>query len=154
MKTRFRAVAALVAALALSLAIAACGSSGDNTSDGSSPAFSVKSIGGNDLLVDASGKALYTNDQDTATKIACTGECTSIWVPLTSGGKPVISNGKPLYSFAEDSPGKVTGDGATDNFGGTTFTWSAATPGGGSESEGPASGSTTDSSSGSSSYGY
>ena len=38
--------------------------------------------------------------------------------------------GKPLYSFVQDSPGQVTGNGVSDSFGGTNFTWTAATVGG------------------------
>jgi hypothetical protein len=42
----------------------------------------------------------------------------------------VTFDGKPLYSFVQDSPGKVTGNGFSDSFGGTNFTWTAATAGG------------------------
>ena len=88
--------------------------------------------------------------------VACTGPCTKIWVPLTvpSGTTPSSDNssvqgklgtvkdpdgqtqvtfgGKPLYTFVQDSPGQATGDGFTDSFGGTSFTWTAATSGGSS----------------------
>jgi predicted lipoprotein with Yx(FWY)xxD motif len=83
----------------------------------------------------------------------CTGSCTSIWVPLTlsAGAKPTGSSnvasklgtvdrpdgavqvtyeGKPLYTFAEDtSPGTVTGNGFQDRFGGRQFTWRVASVG-------------------------
>ncbi len=36
-------------------------------------------------------------------------------------------NGKPLYTFVQDArSGRVTGNGATDSFGGMSFTWHAA----------------------------
>ena len=54
-------------------------------------------------------------------------------------------NGKPLYTFAEDSgPNTVTGNGAKDAFGGTSFTWHVAAPGA----------VTTTSTSGGGGYGY
>ena len=147
----------------LALGLAACGSS-SNSSDNNSTAaastsggtstISTKSISGvGNALVDSKGDALYTNDMDSGSKIACTAECTSIWIPAVapSGGEPtsadssvqaklgtvmrpdgtsqVTFGGKPLYSFVQDSPGKVTGNGVSDSFGGTSFTWTAATTG-------------------------
>jgi predicted lipoprotein with Yx(FWY)xxD motif len=113
-------------------------------------AVSTKSISGvGSVLVDAKGDLLYTNNQESGSKIACTGSCTSIWLPLAgpSGGQPTSDNasvqaklgvvkggtsqvtfgGKPLYTFVQDSPGQATGNGVTDSFGGTNFTWTAAT---------------------------
>ena len=147
----------------LAVGLAACGSS-SNSSDNNSTAaastsggtstISTKSISGvGDVLVDSKGDALYTNNMDSGSKIACTAECTSIWIPAAapSGGQPtsadssvqaklgtvmrpdgtsqVTFGGKPLYSFVQDSPGKVTGNGVSDSFGGTSFTWTAATTG-------------------------
>ena len=45
------------------------------------------------------------------------------------GTSQVTFGGKALYSFVQDSPGKVTGNGVSDSFGGTSFTWTAATTG-------------------------
>src|SRR5262249_9464274 len=92
---------------------------------------------------------LYTNNQDTASKMACTAACQGIWPALMapSGGKPTSSDsavqaklgvangqvtfdGKPLYTFVQDSPGQATGNGVMDSFGGTSFTWTAATASG------------------------
>jgi predicted lipoprotein with Yx(FWY)xxD motif len=122
------------------------------------------------VLVDSQGNALYTNDQDSGSKIACTGECLSFWTPVNapSGGQPtsadssvqsklgvesgqVTFGGQPLYSFAQDSPGKVTGNGFMDSFGGTTFTWTAAMTSGAPTSSGSTS---TGSSGGGSPGGY
>jgi predicted lipoprotein with Yx(FWY)xxD motif len=103
------------------------------------------------VLVDASGRALYTPDQEARGKIVCTGACNAFWKPLTAGaGKPtapagagtlgvisrpdgtrqITAGGKPLYTFAEDSPGKATGDGFTDDFAGHHFTWHIVHAGG------------------------
>jgi predicted lipoprotein with Yx(FWY)xxD motif len=103
---------------------------------------------------------------DSGSKIACTSKCAAFWTPLAapSGGQPtsgdsgvqaklgsitrsdgttqVTFGGKPLYSFVKDSSGKVTGNGFSDQFGGTTFTWTVASTGGASSSS---SGSTTSS---------
>jgi len=162
------------AAVASSLALAACGgSSTTNASTGAAKAsdsVSVKHVDGlGDVLVDASGKALYSPEQDTAKMIRCTGQCTMFWQPLVAGaGKPsaasgvpslavikrpdgtrqVAAAGKPLYTFSEDSSGSITGNGFTDKFGGRTFMWHVALAGGGSA---PAPKSTPSSSG---SYGY
>lgn len=166
---RLRVAAIALAVIAVSVAIAACGdgdSDSESTAAGSTTGtvagaetISVQSVGGLDALVDAKGNALYTNDQDTASKVACTAECAGIWVPVTTqSGQPssddssveaklgVVTNpagdsqvtfeGKPLYTFTEDTPGEVTGNGFTDSFGGVTFTWTAATSGGSEQTSG------------------
>jgi predicted lipoprotein with Yx(FWY)xxD motif len=161
---RLRIAAIALAAIAASVALAACG--GDDDSDSENAAagtvteavagaetISVQSVDGLDALVDADGNVLYTNDQDTAGRIACTGECAAIWLPVTTqsgqpssddatveaklgvvsgpgGANQVTYEGKPLYTFTEDSPGEVTGDGFVDSFAGVKFTWTAATAGG------------------------
>jgi predicted lipoprotein with Yx(FWY)xxD motif len=42
------------------------------------------------------------------------------------GRRQVTYKGKLLYSFTLDKPGKVTGDGFADAFGGHKFTWHVA----------------------------
>jgi predicted lipoprotein with Yx(FWY)xxD motif len=143
-----------------------------STSGGSSTAQTVslrKVDGVGDVLVDAKGEALYSADQEGGGKVLCTGSCTSIWLPLTlsagtgptasgalmaglgtvtrpDGATQVTFDGKPVYRFAEDSgPGKVSGNGVSDSFDGTAFTWHVARPRG-------ASGGST--STGSGGYGY
>jgi predicted lipoprotein with Yx(FWY)xxD motif len=170
----------------IAIGLAACGSS--NSSSGSAAAsnassttaapgtVSVKSISGTGtVLVDSKGNALYTNNQDSGSKVACSGSCAKIWVPLAapSSGQPTSSDssvqaklgavmtpdgtsqvtygGKPLYTFVSDSPGQVTGNGFTDSFNGTSFTWTAATAGGTSANS---SSTSTGSSSGGGGYGY
>jgi len=164
MKLR-RAPLLTIAAMALvAIGLAACGGS-DNSNDNASTApaagggggqtvstMSVSGVG--TVLVDSRGKALYTNDMDTGSKIACTGQCLTEWVPLAApsggqatsddsgvqaklgtvkrpdGSSQVTFGGLPLYSFVEDSSGQVTGNGFADSFDGTDFVWTAATASG------------------------
>ncbi len=179
-----RGYLALIAVPVLAIGLAACGSSGsgNNSSNAASTApaqtsggdtVSTKSVSGaGTVLVDSKGDTLYTNNQDTASKMACTNACQSIWPALMapSGGQPTSSDsavqakldvangqvtfdGKPLYTFVQDSPGQATGNGAMDNFGGTAFIWTAATPSGSAPSGAAPSGTATTSSSSSSSGG-
>jgi predicted lipoprotein with Yx(FWY)xxD motif len=154
------------AAVAATLVLAACGGGGSDKASGSSTpsssgtAVSVKSIDGiGNVLVDSDGKALYASDVEASGKVMCTtGACTAFWKPLTTGTtKPTASPdagkvgvikrpdgktqvtvaGKLLYTFSEDSPGKVSGDGFSDDFDGQHFTWHTVLAGGkisGSES--------------------
>jgi predicted lipoprotein with Yx(FWY)xxD motif len=157
-------------ALPAVLAIAACGGGGSSSgassaaaSDTSSTTVSVQhlpSVGS--VLVDHAGKPLYSSNLEATGRVVCdTAACNAFWKPLTlNGGKPTASpgagklgvitrpdgskqvtvNGKPLYTFSEDSPGKATGNGFTDNFGGHHFTWNVVRVGGTTASA-PASGS-------------
>jgi predicted lipoprotein with Yx(FWY)xxD motif len=145
------------AALAATLVLAACGGGGSGASDsattaGATTTVAVKQVEGiGRVLVNASGKALYSSDVEADGKVRCTGACTSFWEPLTLGsGTPtapagagtldvvkrpdgttqVTVNGKPLYTFAEDAPDKVDGNGFTDDFNGRHFTWNAVLAGG------------------------
>jgi predicted lipoprotein with Yx(FWY)xxD motif len=140
------------AALAASLALAACGgsggSSGTSTTSGAGTAtVAVKSINGvGNVLVDSAGKALYASDVEASGKVMCTAGCTSFWKPLTvssakptaagdvgkvgvvtrpDGTKQVTVDGKLLYTFSQDQPGKVDGNGFADDFDGRHFTWNA-----------------------------
>lgn len=151
-----RRLVLLGAALAASLALAACGGGGSSSSSttaaSSGMTVAVKSIGGiGNVLVDSGGKALYASDVEANGKVHCTGGCTSFWKPLTVGSgmptaasdvgkigviarpdgtKQVTVGGKPLYTFAQDSPGKVEGNGFADDFGGQHFKWNAVLAGG------------------------
>jgi predicted lipoprotein with Yx(FWY)xxD motif len=145
------AIGAALAALALTLA--ACGGGDDEQPASAAAAARTVSVdqveGVGSVLVDRSGAALYTPDREADGTIRCRGECTAIWPPLEASGMPTASDdvpgrlgtvrrpdgamqvtydGRPLYRFAQDpQPGDVTGDGASDRFGGTSFTWHAVT---------------------------
>ena len=149
MKRLLIALAAVVAVLAL----AACGGAGRDSSDSSPAAqsggdtatVSVEELGDSGrVLVDSAGKALYTADEEADSSVVCTGACTSFWMPLTidagapsgnslpselgvvergDGTRQVTFDGKALYTFVEDEPGEVTGDGFSDAFDGQQFTW-------------------------------
>jgi predicted lipoprotein with Yx(FWY)xxD motif len=149
MKRLIIALAAVVAVLAL----AACGGDGYDSSDSPPAAqsrdetatVSVEELGESGrVLVDSAGKALYAADEEADSSVVCTGACTSFWTPLAiDGGAPsgeslpselgvveradgttqVTFGGKRLYTFVEDEPGEVTGDGFSDAFDGQQFTW-------------------------------
>jgi predicted lipoprotein with Yx(FWY)xxD motif len=143
------------AAVAASLVLAACGgggSSSTSTPAATSTTVAVKPVSGiGNVLVDSAGKALYSSNVEAGGKVMCTGACTSFWKPLTVGsGNPtaasgagklsvvkrpdgtrqVALDGKPLYTFAQDAPGKVQGNGFSDDFAGQHFTWTAVLAGG------------------------
>jgi predicted lipoprotein with Yx(FWY)xxD motif len=151
-----------LAAGVLAVTLAACGGSSSNNSS-STPSSSSSTT--SSVLKDASGMALYSPTGESATNIRCTGQCTSIWMPLRpgqakltgattitrpDGTKQLVVGGKPLYTFVQDSAGKVTGNGAKDAFSGKQFTWHAVQSGG-TVSSAPAS--TPSSSSGGGGYG-
>jgi predicted lipoprotein with Yx(FWY)xxD motif len=156
-KTTYTALAALVAVVVL--VIAACGGGGGNgaeeSASGSTDAATTVSVSSaddvGDVLVDEDGSALYASDEEADGMVVCVDSCASIWVPLTlDGGQPtgsdslgndlgvltrpdgsrqVTFDGRPLYSFVEDTgPGVVTGNGFSDKFGDQPFTWHVATP--------------------------
>jgi predicted lipoprotein with Yx(FWY)xxD motif len=127
-----------LAALILGLAFASCG--GD---DGGERPTTVALDGG--VLVDSRGAALYTSNMEVNGDVFCTGACTAVWLPLTArhptaapdvegnvgvitrpdGSRQVTYDGRPVYRFAQDDPGDVSGDGVTDSFGGQQFRWDA-----------------------------
>jgi len=185
MKIGRKSILAVAVVSLMAIGLAACGSSSNSsTTSASNNSATVASAAGGatvstmsingvgTVLVDSKGDALYTNNMDSASKVACTGSCTAIWVPLTapSSGQPtsgdssvqaklgvsksgnqVTYGGKPLYTFVQDSSGQVTGNGVMDSFDGTNFTWTAATVSGQAASGGAAT--TTSSSSGGGGYG-
>jgi predicted lipoprotein with Yx(FWY)xxD motif len=143
------------AAILSTVALAACGGSSSSSSSpspsSSSSQLSVKQVAGvGRVLTDAQGRALYTPRQEAGGKVLCVNtSCTAIWKPAApvSGSAPdgvgkvgsvqrpdgtmqLTVGGKPLYTFTQESPGKVTGNGLADAFGGRSFNWQALTAGG------------------------
>src|SRR5215467_5031898 len=157
-----------LAAVAAAGLIAACGSAGTGGGSGAggtgaaqrtaashNTVISVRKVPGvGTVLVDRSGKTLYSPQQEANGKIACTGSCLSFWFPVRvaagsdlrapsgitgalgmvhrPGGMTQLTyNGKPLYTFRLDqAPGQVHGNDFTDNFGGMAFTWHVLTTSG------------------------
>ena len=86
------------------------------------------------ILVNSQGLPLYFFVNDTAAKSVVTGGLAALWPPLTSAspaatgltgklaavsdvhGDQVAYNGHPLYAFAEDHAGQVTGQGVQGFF--------------------------------------
>jgi predicted lipoprotein with Yx(FWY)xxD motif len=148
---------AFVAIGVAALVLAACGNSNNDNgtataASASTGVVSVKNVDGTDVLANSQGKTLYTADVEKSGQIMCTGSCTSIWKPATStakdaksassqldvdlgtvkrpdGGQQLTLKGMPLYSFTQEGAGQLDGNGATDDFNGTHFVWTAATTG-------------------------
>lgn len=83
-----------VPAVAVSLLLAACGSSASTKSSTSSASTTPASSGTVEIssrnvsgfgavLVDGQGRTLYTFAPDNAKKVTCTGGCATVWPPLT-----------------------------------------------------------------------
>jgi predicted lipoprotein with Yx(FWY)xxD motif len=130
--------------------------------NGVTSTVAVMTLKGGKVLVDSTGAALYTNDQDTRQPKCASKDCVSIWVPLTvptgqqptagpgvggtistvhvgAGNDQVTLNGKPLYTFALDGRGQAHGNGFKDNFDGMDFSWHSAVPAGATAPSAPAS---------------
>jgi len=100
------------------------------------------------VLVDRTGKTIYSPEQEAHGKILCTGSCLGFWFPVSvaSGTRPhataglsgtfgtirrtddgvtqLTYNGRPLYTFRLDQgPGELHGNNFSDQFGGRSFTW-------------------------------
>ena len=147
------------------LVLAACGGgddSGNATAANAGPSsgiVSTQDVDGMNVLADSDGRTLYSADVEKGGMIKCVDACTSFWDPVSASAKDAKSassdldmdfslvkrpdgarqlavDGQPLYRFSEEGPGKLEGDGFTDDFKGTHFEWSAATTGGGNSSSG------------------
>ena len=135
------------------LAIGAGAAAGAASSNGPSTLHATSAqVGGRTetILVDAQGLPLYYFQNDTAKKSLVTGGLARLWPPLVgtkatatgvrgkltvlkaANGHQVAYNGHFLYTFIEDSPGHVTGQGVQNFFVATPATATgsaAATPG-------------------------
>jgi predicted lipoprotein with Yx(FWY)xxD motif len=112
-------------------------------------------------LVDGAGKTMYFSDQEAGGSIKCLGDCLGFWFPVPGDAKTAASasvkglavlhrsdkgmdqltyQGKPLYTFRLDSgPAQHNGQNLDDSFGGTKFTWHAATTSGAAATANPSS---------------
>ena len=125
-----------VAPASIPSAVTALSGSAQKTSTVTTLHTATATVGGakETILVSAKGLPLYTYKADTATSSKVTGELAALWPPLvannptasgatgalstvvTINGRQVAYNGHFLYTFAEDSPGQVTGQGVENFF--------------------------------------
>jgi len=140
---------------AISLAVAACGTTTPSTGSASSAPASMTVIAVADnsklgkILVDGGGKTVYLFQADKGTASTCYGDCASYWPPVLTNGTPdagagvnasllgttsrkdgakqVTYAGHPLYYVVTDhQAGDTTGKGV-NNFGAP---WNAVGPNG------------------------
>ncbi|HEY9408546.1 MAG TPA: hypothetical protein VIP77_03105 [Jiangellaceae bacterium] len=137
----------------VALVLAACGgedgSTDTSSSGGAGTTVSVADVDGVSVVVDADGQALYASDEEAGGDVLCVSDgCLAFWAPLTTdadvptgdvsgaelgvverpdGASQVTLDGRPLYTFSEDDPGQVNGDGLSDSFDGQTLTWRVIT---------------------------
>jgi predicted lipoprotein with Yx(FWY)xxD motif len=145
------------------LALVACGDDSDDSETDAAAAgsdsglVSIQDVDGTEVLADAEGRTLYTAEVE-QDGILCTDACTAFWAPAIAasdeaesaaadlglelgvverpdGERQLTLDGLPLYSFTEEDPGELTGDGFVDDFQGTRFEWQAAQTGESAEPE-------------------
>jgi predicted lipoprotein with Yx(FWY)xxD motif len=102
-RTRSITLLASAAAVFVALSVAACGSSGDSNTSGSSappktasgqPAtVGVANENLGRILVNSQGRTLYLFQRDSGTKSTCIGACAIEWPPLRATGKPMVGSG-------------------------------------------------------------
>jgi predicted lipoprotein with Yx(FWY)xxD motif len=128
-----------LAALAAAGGITAASASGTSAAAAAGPATvrtASATVAGKaeTILVNRQGLPLYIYRPDTATSSLVTGGLARLWPPLTSpavagagvtgqvavlkdvNGQQVTYNGHPLYTFADDQAGRVTGQGVQNFF--------------------------------------
>jgi predicted lipoprotein with Yx(FWY)xxD motif len=125
----------------------------DGTADAGSsgPTVMVNDASGQTgVLATADGLTLYVSDQEDGEVLCKSSDCTAIWIPLTvnadqtptgpdqltdrlgtvmrpAGETQVTFDDKPLYTFSFDhEAGETGGNGESDSFDGTDFTWQTA----------------------------
>ncbi len=181
--------AAALAALALT--VSACGSSSSSSAaagntpatagssaassapaSASGTALAVRTIGGQQVLTNSAGFALYWFAPDTSTTLKCTGSCATYWPPVkgpatagsgvtgtlstitrSDGTMQATYDGHPLYTYAGDTaPGQAKGNGLNVS-GGLWYemTVSGATPAAGAGASTSATATSTSTKGG---YGY
>ena len=142
------------ALIAVALTAAACGSSGTSSgtgaqagasasasasASGSAMVITTKAGSAGTFLTDGSGRTVYLWAKDGMDASACSGACTALWPPVTTGGTPTASgsakasdlgtitrsdgakqvtyDGHALYYYAGDSGAGQTNGQGTDSFG-------------------------------------
>jgi predicted lipoprotein with Yx(FWY)xxD motif len=152
--TATAALAILAAGLVLAACGGGNGNSGSRGNASSMSAgsglVSVRTVDKTPVLANRQGRTLYSADVEQGGRIHCTSGCLSFWDPVhasSSQAKTAAANlnldlgvvkrpdgvdqltfdGQPLYSFTQEGPGQLTGNGFVDDFGGTHFEWTAAT---------------------------
>jgi predicted lipoprotein with Yx(FWY)xxD motif len=136
---------------AAGLVLATCGG-GDGDDNGNATAADAG-------VADSEGRTLDSAEVERGGQIGCIDACTSFWEPVNASANEAESasadrdldlgvvdrsdgdlqltfDGLPLYSFTEEGPGQLDGDGLVDDFEGIHFEWAAATTSGGSGSAG------------------
>jgi predicted lipoprotein with Yx(FWY)xxD motif len=120
---------ATVAAFALMLAgcgssssgggTATVGSSGSPVAAGNAPSgLNTMSTSIGNVLVDSSGHTVYELVGDTSSNKLCTSSCEAFWPPVKSGGKIMVVNGHPVFTFVQDTAaGQTHGQGVKDTWG-------------------------------------
>lgn len=124
---------------------------GSGGGSGSNATIATRDVqGAGTVLVDSKGMTVYFADQEAGGKVQCTEDCLGFWHPVTvsdgatptadgdlpqklgtvkrpdNGQTQVTYNGKLLYTFKLDqAAGDAQGNGAKDDFGGTSFVWHA-----------------------------
>jgi predicted lipoprotein with Yx(FWY)xxD motif len=143
----------LMATAAVGILLAACGGgTEEGQSAGVASSGSIVSTATVDnvrVFVDAEGRSLYSAEVEESGEILCVDACASFWEPVPAdeqeaqtasdevgadfgvvqrpdGDRQLTYDGLPLYTFAEEGPGELTGDGFTDDFQGTHFEWQVA----------------------------
>jgi predicted lipoprotein with Yx(FWY)xxD motif len=128
-------IGSTAAVAAFALVLAGCGSSssgGGNATVGSSGSpvaagsgasgLNTMSTSIGDVLVDSNGHTVYELVGDTASHQICTSSCEAFWPPVKSGGKIMVVNGHPAFTFVQDTAaGQTHGQGVKDTWG----TWLA-----------------------------
>jgi predicted lipoprotein with Yx(FWY)xxD motif len=126
-----------IAAAALAVLAAACGSSSSGTGSQSvnpasgggqaAAATTTHSTSIGTVLADSKGHTVYELVGDTAANSKCASACQAIWPPVMSGGKIMVVQGHPAFTFTGDSSaGQTNGEGSKDTWG----LWLALTPAG------------------------
>jgi predicted lipoprotein with Yx(FWY)xxD motif len=146
----------VAAGVGFALLAAACSSATTTSAPAAGSTGTTVSVaqvpGVGSIYTDANGMALYSPVQEATGKISCVGPCTSVWIPLAApssgapteasgvhgsvgvitrpdGSSQVTLNGAPLYRFYQDTAaGTAGGNGISDSFGGSNFTWHVAAP--------------------------